>query len=229
MGSLLLIRHGQASFGAADYDQLSPVGVEQSQRLGAWLKHVGQAPDLIAMGSLRRHVQTAELCKEAAEMTAPGIELPGLDELDHEEIIARLRPDLATHGALTAELACANDPHRAVQQLYAAAVERWIGGRFDHEYTRTWDSFRRDVLASLQELTAHGARTIWAFTSGGPIAVIVNALIHAPREEAFTLGWPLVNTSITHIARGAKRNSLISYNASPHLDGAGHRHLRTQR
>jgi broad specificity phosphatase PhoE len=229
MGSLLLIRHGQASLGAAVYDQLSAVGAEQSQRLGAWLKHVGQAPDLIAQGTMRRHVQTADLCKEAAGMTAPGIELEGLDELDHEEIIARLRPDLATHAALTAELACAGDPRRAVQQLYAAAVERWIGGHFDGEYTRTWHSFRQRVLASLDELTALGARTIWAFTSGGPIAVIVNALMHAPREEAFALGWPLVNTSITHIALGARRNSVISYNASPHLDGACHRHLRTQR
>jgi broad specificity phosphatase PhoE len=62
------------------------------------------------------------------------------------------------------------------------------------------------VLASLQELAAHGGRTIWAFTSGGPIAVIVNTLIHALREEAVTRGWPLVNTSITHIALGAKRD-----------------------
>ena len=35
--TLLLVRHGQASFGAADYDQLSDRGVEQSRRLGQWL------------------------------------------------------------------------------------------------------------------------------------------------------------------------------------------------
>jgi broad specificity phosphatase PhoE len=229
MGSLLLIRHGQASFGAADYDQLSAVGEEQSQRLGAWLKHVGQAPDLIALGSLQRHIKTAELCMEAAGMTAPRIELAGLDELDHEEIIARLRPDLAKHDALSAELARADDPRRALQQLYAAAVERWIGGRFDDQYTRAWPSFRQGVLDSLEKLTANGVRTIWAFTSGGPIAVIVNALMHAPREETFTLGWPLVNTSMTRVAIAAKRSSLLSYNASPHLDGAGDRHLITHR
>jgi broad specificity phosphatase PhoE len=229
MGSLLLIRHGQASFGAADYDQLSAVGAEQSQRLGAWLRHVGQSPDLIALGSLRRHIQTAEMCMEAAGMTAPSIELAGLDELDHEEIIARLRPDLATHDAFRAELERADDPRRALQQLYAAAVERWIGGRFDDQYTRAWPSFRQGVLDSLEKLAAHDARTIWAFTSGGPIAVIVNALMHAPREEAFAVGWPLVNTSMTRVVIGAKQNRLLSYNASPHLDGAGDRHLITHR
>ena len=114
-------------------------------------------------------------------------------------------------------------------QLYAAAVERWIGGHFDDEYTRAWRGFRQDVLDGLEKLTTHGARTIWAFTSGGPIAVIVNAMMHAPSEETFTLGWPLVNTSMTRVAIGAKRNSLLSYNASPHLDGAGDRHLITHR
>jgi broad specificity phosphatase PhoE len=229
MGVLLLIRHGQASFGAADYDQLSSVGMEQSQRLGLWLKHVGRAPDLVACGSMRRHVQTAELCTEAAQMTAPRIVLKGLDELNHVEIIARLRPDLAAHGALAAELSRADDPRRALQQIFAAALERWVSGDFDGEYTRTWDSFRAAVLAGLQWLGGHGARTIWAFTSGGPIAVIVNALLHAPSEEAFTLSWPLVNTSMTQIAIKPERNDLISYNTAPHLDGAGDRHLITHR
>jgi broad specificity phosphatase PhoE len=229
MGMLLLIRHGQASFGAADYDQLSSVGKEQSQRLGSWLEHVGRAPDLLALGSMRRHVQTAELCTEAARMTAPRIVLGGLDELDHVEMIARLRPDLATHAALSAELSSADDPRRAIQHLFTAALERWISGHFDREYTRTWDSFRSGVLAGLQSLAAQGARTIWAFTSGGPIAVIVNALLRAPSDEAFTLSWPLVNTSMTQIALGATRSSLISYNAAPHLDGAADRHLITHR
>jgi len=220
MGTLLLIRHAQASFGAADYDQLSSVGKEQSQRLGAWLKHVGRAPDLVALGSMRRHAQTAELCTQAAGMSAPRIVLTGLDELDHVEIIARLRPDLAAH---------ADDPRRALQQLFVAALERWISGRFDGEYTRTWDSFRAAALAGLQRLSKHGARTIWAFTSGGPIAVIVNALLRAPSDEAFALSWPLVNTSMTRIAVGEKRDSLISYNSAPHLDAAGDRDLITHR
>jgi len=160
---------------------------------------------------------------------APSIELAGLDELDHEEIIARLRPDLATRDALAAELTRSEDPRRALQRIFAAAIERWVSGHFNDEYTLPWHSFRDGVLTALQTLSEHGARTIWAFTSGGPIAVIVNTLMHAPSEEAFTLSWPLVNTSITHIALGAKRNNLITYNASPHLDGAGDRHLITHR
>jgi broad specificity phosphatase PhoE len=229
MGNLLLIRHGQASFGAADYDRLSSVGEEQSRRLGAWLKGTGQIPDLIAVGSMRRHLRTADLCIEAAGVTAPRISSDGLDELDHEEILARYRPELAAPAALVAELKRGDDPSRAFQCLYAGAVERWIGGRFEHEYTRSWNQFRSTVMEGLQTLAAREAPTIWAFTSGGPIGVIVNALIGAPIEQAFTLSWPLVNTSISRIALGVRRSSLISYNAWPHLESADAAHLVTHR
>jgi len=36
MGTLYLVRHGQASFGAADYDNLSELGHKQSARLGEY-------------------------------------------------------------------------------------------------------------------------------------------------------------------------------------------------
>jgi broad specificity phosphatase PhoE len=38
MGQLYLIRHGQASFGAEDYDNLSELGHQQAQQLGAYFK-----------------------------------------------------------------------------------------------------------------------------------------------------------------------------------------------
>ena len=53
MGSIYLIRHGQASFGADDYDVLSPVGVEQAQVLGRHLADLGIAFDRCIAGDLR--------------------------------------------------------------------------------------------------------------------------------------------------------------------------------
>ena len=41
MGTLYLVRHGQASFGADDYDQLSELGHKQSVRLGEYFAHKG--------------------------------------------------------------------------------------------------------------------------------------------------------------------------------------------
>ena len=229
MANLLLIRHGQASFGAADYDELSPIGEEQSRCLGHWFRRTGQLPELIATGSLRRQVRTSALCVETAGVGAPTLTLAGLDEMNHEEALARHRPDLAAPGALIAELARSDDPHRGFQRLYIAAVTRWTSGEFDSDYARSWRSFRADVMEALAALAAHEARTIWAFTSGGPIGVIVNALVGAPMEQAFALAWPLVNTSITRVSVGAKRSHLVGYNAWPHLEGSGESRLITHR
>jgi broad specificity phosphatase PhoE len=229
MADILLIRHGQASFGAADYDRLSAVGEEQSRVLGQWFKRTRQTPDIVAVGPRRRHAHTADLCIEASGATAPKIAVAGLDEFDHEEVLLRHRPDLASADALMAELARSDDPQSAFQRVFSAAVARWTSGQFDGEYARSWTRFRNDVLAGVQELAAHEARTIWAFTSGGTIAVIANALVGAPVEQALALAWPLVNTSITRIAVDAKRRNLVGYNAWPHLEYAGEPRLVTHR
>lgn len=226
---MLLVRHGQASFGTADYDRLSPLGEEQSQRLGQWLRQAGRSPDLVVTGTLRRHVQTAGLCLDAAGVSAPRITLTGLDEFDHEEVLARHRPDLASHDALLAELAQSDDPHRVFQHLFVAAVARWVGGEFDHEYTSSWPAFRAKVLLGLQALAGQHARTIWAFTSGGPIAVMVNALVGAPIADTFALSWPLANTSISRLSLGAQGHALISYNGWPHLEGGAAKRLVSYR
>ncbi|WP_147487773.1 histidine phosphatase family protein, partial [Burkholderia pseudomallei] len=75
MTELLLIRHAQASFDAADYDCLSPLGDEQSARLGAWMARGARRPALIATGTLRRHAQTADGCARAAGVDAPRLAL----------------------------------------------------------------------------------------------------------------------------------------------------------
>ena len=44
MGQILLVRHGQASWGADDYDVLSPLGEEQSAVVGSTLASVRAGP-----------------------------------------------------------------------------------------------------------------------------------------------------------------------------------------
>ncbi len=229
MGHVVLIRHGQASFGEADYDRLSPLGEEQSRHLGQWFRQTRQHADLIATGSMRRQVRTAELCAEAAAVDVPTVTVAGLNELDHVDILTRYRPDLDGTDAWRAEMTRGGDPQQTFQRLFAAAIDRWTSGEFDAQYTRSWPTFRVDVLQALQELAMHTVGTIWAFTSGGPIAVITHALVGAPADNPFALSWPLVNTSLTRLSLGATRHSLVSYNSWPHLELTGESRLVTHR
>lgn len=226
---MILVRHGQARFGEADYDHLSPLGEQQAAHLGHWFAQSGKRADLVAVGSLRRHKRTADLCLEAAQLDLPRIELPELDEVDHVEILRRHRPDLESFQALRAQMGRHSDPLRAFQELFVAAIERWTGGAYDDDYATPWPVFRSRVLDALAVLATHPARRIWAFTSGGPIAVIVNALLKAPTAHAFALSWPLVNTSLTRVRMDEAGPRLVSYNAWPHLEPAEHAGLITYR
>jgi broad specificity phosphatase PhoE len=229
MRSVLLIRHGQASFRSADYDRLSDVGEEQSRRLGAWLAACGAPPDLVAIGPRQRHRRTAELCLAAAGFERPLLQMDGLDELDHQELLTRLRPNLDGPEAIHQTLKQTPDPYRAFQELFAAAVARWTSGDHDADYTQSWPRFRDQVLQTLQTLSAHTVETIWAFTSGGPIAVLTNAAVDAPISQTFKLSWPLINTSMTRLRLGKSGVSLATYNAWPHLERREYQHLVTLR
>jgi broad specificity phosphatase PhoE len=229
MRELLLIRHGQASFHADDYDQLSPLGEQQSTLLGEWLAECGAQPDLVAMGPRARHRDTALPCLRAAKIDTQPIILPGLDEVDHVELLARIRPELAAAGVLREAMKREADPHRSFQQLFVEALDRWTSGAHDAEYTRSWEDFRKGVLDALRQLIESPARHIWAFTSGGPIAVLAATLLQTPEAKTFELSWSLVNTSVTRLRLGSRGASLVTFNAWPHLERARDEHLVTLR
>jgi broad specificity phosphatase PhoE len=229
MRELLLIRHGQASFHAEDYDQLSSIGAQQSVLLGEWFAECGVKPDLVAMGPRARHRDTTLPCLKAAGVDASPVVLSGLDEVDHIELLARLRPELATPGALRAAMKQEADPYRAFQRLFVDALTRWTGGKHDAEYTHSWDGFRDNVLGALQQLIESPANAIWAFTSGGPIAVIATALLHTPEAKTFDLSWSLVNTGVTRLRLGSRGASVVTYNTWPHLERARDERLVTLR
>lgn len=82
MAELHLIRHGQASFEAADYDCLFEVGVQQSRWLGTHLTEQGRQFGRLYTGSLQRHHQTAHALLEGLGCSVPIEAHPGLNEYD---------------------------------------------------------------------------------------------------------------------------------------------------
>ena len=65
MSRLLYFRHAQASYGKADYDQLSPQGYKQSELLGEHLAQQKVHFDHLYIGPLKRHYQTLSKVQEA--------------------------------------------------------------------------------------------------------------------------------------------------------------------
>src|SRR5215212_5206975 len=87
MSVVLLVRHGQASWGAEDYDELSPLGEQQSRVLGAALAARGVRPDVVLRGAMKRHRQTAEATAAGAGWAGDIVEDDGWNEFDHRQML----------------------------------------------------------------------------------------------------------------------------------------------
>ena len=59
MSEIYFFRHGQASFGADDYDRLSPLGVRQARILARYLAKTGKVFDAVYYGEMDRQQKTA--------------------------------------------------------------------------------------------------------------------------------------------------------------------------
>lgn len=220
MGTINLVRHGQASFGAANYDQLSPLGMEQTRLLGAWQRDCGLPLSKVMIGPARRHAQSAEHFQSGAGLAHKALLIPELNEFDHEEVLYRLRPDFEDKAAIAAYLASSSNPRRAYQDLFVQAVDRWLSGRHDADYKESWIGFQQRCRLGLQRIIelAGPSQDVWVFTSGGPITAISQHLLNIPDQDAFNLNWSLVNAGVTRLLYTGNRVSLSTFNNHAHLE-----------
>jgi broad specificity phosphatase PhoE len=211
---ILLVRHGQASFGADDYDNLSPTGHEQSRVLGAALAARGLSADVVVAGEMKRHAQTAAGVLEGAGWRADVDVDAGWNEFDHVQVLAVHDQPTTVEG---------ESEKVAFQRWFEEATLRWTSGDHDERYDESFSAFTSRVDAALarlvEALPAKGTAVV--LTSGGPIAWAAASLL-ADGAPARTDLWlrlnPVsINSGISTIVCGARGTTLVSFNAHDHL------------
>lgn len=150
MGTLYLVRHGQASFGADDYDQLSPLGREQAVRLGSHWRAQGKRFDAVLTGTLRRHQQTFEGIAEGLQIQPEALTLSGLNEYDSHALIAAIHPQPLPKPD-TPEL------YRQHFRLLCDALAQWMAGVISPQGMPSWVDFSGGVRAALEHVRQHHA------------------------------------------------------------------------
>ncbi|NNM51270.1 MAG: histidine phosphatase family protein [Pseudomonadales bacterium] len=228
MGSITLIRHGQASFGAADYDQLSALGVAQAEALGRWWKQTA-APSTWWSGSMKRHQQTAAACADALGHAGSVNIDAGFNEFDHQEVLLRFRPEFADTQILASRLATSSSPRRAFQELFAEACSRWMSGQHDADYRESWTVFVQRVMAALQRVMASPGRQHAVFTSGGTIAAVMQEVLHISDVHIMSLNWTLNNAGVSQVFYSHGRLGLSCLNTTSHLEICSDPQLLTYR
>ncbi|HET6653104.1 MAG TPA: histidine phosphatase family protein [Nocardioides sp.] len=209
MSVLLLVRHGQASWGAEDYDKLSELGEQQATVLGRALRARGGRPDVLVHGRMTRQRETARLLGDAAGW--PGWqEDEAWDEMNHEEVLQRQHHTFAGDSPTREEF----------QAWFEAATDRWTAGRHDHEYTESFSAFGDRVLGALDDLASRldPSATAVVVTSGGPIARITAELLGGGADLHRRIAPVVVNASVTKVVVGQRGTTLVSFNDHSHLE-----------
>ena len=215
MGTLYLVRHGQASFGAQDYDNLSALGQQQSLRLGEYWANKGLSFDAVLTGTLRRQAQTWGHIAQGGGYKNEALQWPGLNEYDSEAVIATIHPQ---------PLAKPDTPelYRHHFRLLRDGLTQWMNGVVSPKGMPAYPEFLLGVTSALDHVRKNFDGNVLIVSSGGPIAMAVGHVLGTTPETTIELNMRIRNSAVTEFVFNPKRHSLLSYNTLPHLDHPDH-------
>lgn len=203
MSQLLLIRHGQASFGTDNYDRLSPIGQRQARLVGRQLAAVAPSFDAWIAGGLQRQQHTARLPGDAFQEPPSLVVDTAFDEYDADALFRAYLPRVMADNA---EIAAGSDSIHADRRLFQRAFEQvmrlWLAGSDDATGNfEAWADFKARVRAGLARLRDEHPRDakLALFSSGGPIAVALGAALGASDATTIELNWSVYNASIAEL------------------------------
>jgi broad specificity phosphatase PhoE len=228
MSLLILVRHGQASFGGDVYDHLSPLGAEQTRALGDAWAEMDLRFDHVYVGPLRRHRQTHDAAAEAYQSHGlcwpEPLVLAQLDEHQGMAVLEQRLPllidqDRTVRGLVERHRRGEKDAGRAYLKLFQQVTRQWVHGELDIPNLEPWPLFRQRVTDGLQQIMREhgGGKTVVAFTSGGVIAAAMGVALGLDDAQIVELSWIVRNSSCTEFLFSQDRWSLHVFNATPHL------------
>lgn len=217
MGTLYLVRHGQASFGADDYDCLSPLGHRQCVWLGEYFRERGLRFEQALVGRLRRQTQSlAGILEGLGQPALPTLVQPGLDEYDSAAVIR------CVHAG---PLARPDTPEtvRHHFRLLRDGLKRWMDGEAAPEGMVCYADFRAGISQALDHVRSACSGDVLLVSSGGPISTAVGEVLGISPASTIELNLRIRNSSVTEFAFTPRRHMLVTYNTLPHLDRPGRR------
>lgn len=207
---LYLIRHGQASFLAENYDQLSPRGEAQARSLGIWWQEKLQV-DAVFHGTLQRQRDTWEIAANSLQTRPPVQVLAGLNEHEGTEVMTyhqQQNPD---------RFPKPTNKREALRQFFKLNLA-WAEGEIESGPHESWADFQQRVRGTFQEILAQDQHErIAVISSGGVIATALSVALGVSNQKIMELNWQIRNTSLTVLHYSKGKLFLRDFNWVPHL------------
>ncbi|MDI9334599.1 MAG: histidine phosphatase family protein [Cytophagales bacterium] len=220
---IYLVRHGQASLGAADYDNLSERGHAQAARLGDYFAARGIAFDAAYAGTLRRHAQTYQGIALAQPL--PNMALrAGLNEYDSEAVIGAI---LSSEQLATLKSPTSGAGYKQHFTMLRKGIGAWMRGEVQPAGMTTYAEFAAGVMAVLDDIRHSDAQSVLISSSGGPLSSAVAQVLGLSHEAGIELNMRMRNTAVSELLVTPKRCVLLTFNTLPHLDDEVGRAMQT--
>ena len=215
-----MVRHGQASFGKANYDELSERGHAQAYKLGQWLAANEYHFSRVCIGGMHRHQQTLDGITRAyqeSDHSLPTTQIDtDLNEFDHHSVFAAFMQKNANDPVV---IAAASGELRATGTMVHAAITAWVHDHLD-ELPESWHEFGMRARKAAQRLQENADQTTLVVSSGGLISRIAQAALEVPDERAVDLNISLRNSAISEFHERHQHWRMSMWNALPHLHDA---------
>jgi broad specificity phosphatase PhoE len=215
MGEVYFVRHGQASYGAANYDKLSPLGHRQAAWLGEYLGATIGGFDHMVCGSLQRHRETLDNMTRAL----PAAETLIDDRLNEMSYFAMERAFEVLSGQPVPQDA------DSMAQHFSAVMAAWEAGQLPGDL-ESYQSFQSRVVEAMLDHARHGARVLLV-SSGGPKGIVMRHVLGLGSKEMTDVILNVFNSSYSRFSVRPDGIRLMQFNATGHLEGIGREDART--
>lgn len=218
MSEVYFVRHGQASFGSENYDQLSTLGHLQSQLLGEHFATQALTFDRVIIGGMKRHQQTLDNIKQGLK-TKNAQSLPKAkvyskwNEFDFKQLIHaflhKFPEQQLSEQAKFAEYFA----------LLKLSLDSWATGELTENVPEHWHQFEQRISDMLNEIKdVNSTERVLVVSSGGSIAMALRLILQAPAKTMVNLNLQTRNTALSHCYFNASGFQLSQFNNLPHLN-----------
>ena len=214
MSEFYLVRHGQASFGAKNYDKLSQLGHQQARWLGEYFTAMNITFFQAFMGDMVRHKETTQGILHGLSQPPVVTVNTGFNEFNFQNIGK-------SYLSLNPQSQLPENPTPAdFYRLLKLAMHAWSKDLLPQDtLEESWVDFKSRIQGALHlACNQNSDKPILIVSSGGAISMLMSLVLGLDAKQVIELNMQVRNTSISHFYFNKNNIRLSSFNNIPHLD-----------